>query len=425
MTRIILDFFLKNKKSLWGTDPNTPYNKKILAVNAMYGWLYQQGILQKVCFEFRDYSVITEFAFDTADLMPYRTAMEQSGIENAHLAVTAIFDIDISPCNYSGAVQVSWTMCCYRDNGGCVGKSWECSLVQKLNMKEAQTVAQTYREHGAKQAVKAVFATFNWEPSDIDAATVYCSECGIEIPSDEARVLNDGTQEERRVCNGCHDAMWDMNHITKCENCGAWHETEYLNRPDPNLEFTPCPTCDHDIVEGYSREEASQYEVTPPAMTHVEENIVNITMMAAKLQSEGRISLDSDAVGFMGLTQEIIALAHQFEAENSGVDYNAEASDNDRDYWEDIDAFAEKKLLEDYGVEEPAEPEPLHIAVVVRDGIVETVRKNQSVPVGIDIYDINADFGDQSESESEDLAKVLDDSKYLDCDFGINHYCAD
>lgn len=155
------------------------------------------------------------------------------------------------------------------------------------------------------------------------------------------------------------------------------------------------------------------------AMTGIEENIVNITMMAAKLQSEGKICLDSDAVGFMGLTQTIIQLAHQFEEENTGVDYNAEGSN--RDYWMEIDAFAEKELLEHYGVEEPAKQGPLNIVVVVRDGAVETVRKDQDVPACVDIVDINDDFG--VEGAEEVLADVLNSDKYLDCDFSVGHYC--
>ncbi len=81
-------------------------------------------------------------------------------------------------------------------------------------------------------------------------------------------------------------------------------------------------------------------------MTWKEENIVNVAMMAASLLEKGIIAPD-DREGHMGMTQNIISIAEKFERQNAGVDFN----EGDRDYWEEIDKFAEAELLELYGRE--------------------------------------------------------------------------
>lgn len=86
-------------------------------------------------------------------------------------------------------------------------------------------------------------------------------------------------------------------------------------------------------------------------MTPKEENIVNIAMAAAGMMQKGKIKVEDH----MDLTQVIVSLAEKFEKENAHVDYNAgidelrNAGEPARDYWEDIDAFAETELLERYG----------------------------------------------------------------------------
>ena len=99
MLRIISDAYVKENKRIWGTDPTTEFNQKILAVNNMYGWLYNQGLLEKVCFEFKDYSDGVEFALDVKDLEPYRSEMEACGVDGATLAVRHIFDEPYTPCS--------------------------------------------------------------------------------------------------------------------------------------------------------------------------------------------------------------------------------------------------------------------------------------------------------------------------------------
>lgn len=81
-------------------------------------------------------------------------------------------------------------------------------------------------------------------------------------------------------------------------------------------------------------------------MTKVEENIVNIAMRAGELIQAGKIESD-EISGFIGLTETIVELAHLFEKQNDGVDFGAEG----RDYWLEIDAFAETNLVQCLGRE--------------------------------------------------------------------------
>lgn len=97
-------------------------------------------------------------------------------------------------------------------------------------------------------------------------------------------------------------------------------------------------------------------------MTHKEENIVNITVKAMELLNAGKIRQDEEQ-GFMGFTQELISLAERFEKEYGHIDFNA----GEHDYWETIDEFSEKALLELYG----PEPEQEYISafhVIGEDG---------------------------------------------------------
>lgn len=169
MERIICDSYIKGQKDIWGDDPNTEFNQRILAVNEMYGWLYKQGILERVSFEFKDYSFGTCFALDVKDLEPYREQMEQSGLDGAELAVRNIFDEKYTPCMYSGAIELGWSMATYRDVDGCVGRSWECGLVQGLSVKYIYDyVLPVLQEKGAREAVKVLFEVYPWKESDLD-----------------------------------------------------------------------------------------------------------------------------------------------------------------------------------------------------------------------------------------------------------------
>lgn len=78
----------------------------------------------------------------------------------------------------------------------------------------------------------------------------------------------------------------------------------------------------------------------------INENIVNISLMAGKLMADGKISVENNAE----LTDHIVSLAESFEASHKDIDYNAQvkAGEPAPDYVEDIDAFAEKALTEAY-----------------------------------------------------------------------------
>lgn len=84
----------------------------------------------------------------------------------------------------------------------------------------------------------------------------------------------------------------------------------------------------------------------------INENIVNISLMAGKLMADGKISVEDHAE----LTDHIVAMAESFEESHKGVDYNAQAKEGEAapDYWADIDAFAEKSLIEAYPPKEEA-----------------------------------------------------------------------
>lgn len=84
----------------------------------------------------------------------------------------------------------------------------------------------------------------------------------------------------------------------------------------------------------------------------INENIVNISLMAGQLVADGKISVEDNAE----LTDHIVALANSFEESHKGIDYNAPVKDGGAspDYWEDIDAFAEKSLIEAYPPKEEA-----------------------------------------------------------------------
>lgn len=171
MERIICDTYVKGEKHTWSADKddwsNQEFNRKILAVNAMYGWLYEKGILRDVSFEVRDYSDVTFFALDAKDLEPYREQMAASGLKDADVALWHIFDEYYTPCEYSGAIELGWTMMGYRDVDGCVGRSWECGLIKGLESGTVHDIQAVLYAKGVKEAVRAAFMAAGFEPSDI------------------------------------------------------------------------------------------------------------------------------------------------------------------------------------------------------------------------------------------------------------------
>lgn len=154
-------------------------------------------------------------------------------------------------------------------------------------------------------------------------------------------------------------------------------------------------------------------------MFYKEENIVNISMIAAQLLKEGRIERD-DMSGHAGLTEVIIELAEQFENENSGVDYNT----SDRDYWEEIDAFAERELIARYGIDNIVEQSVPEIKVIIYDGIIESVLTSSVDPVNIEIVSIDEDYEDYDQlKDYRDKLYSNDAFKY--CDYSVSHFDED
>ena len=87
-----------------------------------------------------------------------------------------------------------------------------------------------------------------------------CSECKTWFTPEELencmdfRTINFGTLKEREVCQTCFESMWDNSEITNCESCGEWYECTFpIKQKAP--DFDACPSCGHDMVEGYSWEE--------------------------------------------------------------------------------------------------------------------------------------------------------------------------
>lgn len=97
------------------------------------------------------------------------------------------------------------------------------------------------------------------------------------------------------------------------------------------------------------------------AMTVKEENIVNIAMMAGALLFDGRID-PAKQEGHLGLSADIVLLAEEFEAKFAGYDWN----EGRLDYFEEIDNFAEKRLMEKYGLQKQHDLEGLLVDAVVR-----------------------------------------------------------
>lgn len=166
--RIVVDAVYLNGNRTLSTektgDKYLGFDKRITAINNMYIWLYKQGILQKVAFEFHKSSDTCYcFAFDTSALKPYQKEMEENGVEDAVLAIQQIFEDVFTPCEYTGAIQLGWMMETYRDVDGCTGRAWELSPIQTLSNKDAFEVMKIKDEKGIKAGISYMFTMFKWK----------------------------------------------------------------------------------------------------------------------------------------------------------------------------------------------------------------------------------------------------------------------
>lgn len=148
-------------------------------------------------------------------------------------------------------------------------------------------------------------------------------------------------------------------------------------------------------------------------MNYRDENIVNIAMMAAEMLKDGRIERD-EMTGHAGLTEAIVALADKFEERYAGVDWNSD----EQDYWVEIDAFAEKELLERYGVEKDNKEQGLNIKVIISDGIVEGVLKDSDAPVQVEVVDVDRNY-ENYEALEEYREELYKDRSLVPCDYVV------
>ena len=158
MERIIVDSYAKNFHPTPDRFLVPEFVDRIVAVNTAYGYLYEQGILQKVAFEFAERDGNIYFALDANDLTPYRKELESADIPNVTLATREIFEEYYTPCLYSGAIELTWTMATHRDFSGTVERSWEIEPCRHLETDQVLEIRDVLESKGAREAVKHLCA---------------------------------------------------------------------------------------------------------------------------------------------------------------------------------------------------------------------------------------------------------------------------
>ena len=164
--RIISDVMYKGIKPPV-TGAGAEFNDKALAVNDMYKWLYEKGILEKESIAFHDFKTFTEFAVDVKDLEKYRKEMEESGLPGARLSASHIFDEEYQRCKYSGTFTLAFGMGTYRNNGYNVSGSWECDLVQSFSNEAANEIRDVKDKEGVRAAVIKMYSMMTWNEKEI------------------------------------------------------------------------------------------------------------------------------------------------------------------------------------------------------------------------------------------------------------------
>jgi hypothetical protein len=123
-----------------------------------YGLMYKEDILKNVSFEYREYDDVVFFAFNANNIADFVNANLDNPIVTA--AVSKIIFGGIAPCNMTGAIQPGAVMSTYRDNHGCVGRSHECSIVQKLDTYACGLIYDEMKNCGVVDAVKLAFSLY-------------------------------------------------------------------------------------------------------------------------------------------------------------------------------------------------------------------------------------------------------------------------
>lgn len=167
------------------------------------------------------------------------------------------------------------------------------------------------------------------------------------------RLQKDGCNFPCPRCGGAmripvsYNSLSRHNSVYVCERCGAEEAMQdWGGKVKPASEwwlFT-------ELLQGKQEENMANTAILNRKISRLEENIVNIAMRAAMLLHTGQIAYD-ETTGHTGMTEQIVALAAQFEAE-----YKEDFNESEKDYWEEIDRFADDKLLWLYAAE-PAETE--------------------------------------------------------------------
>lgn len=63
----------------------------------------------------------------------------------------------------------------------------------------------------------------------------------------------------------------------------------------------------------------------------------------------------------------------------------------------------------------------LEIKVIINEGVVEAVLKNQDIPVRLEVIDINTDYSDY-EALEDYRNEVYDDPAFKDCDYTVANF---
>lgn len=167
MERILMDYYLKDNILTSIADNNSrAADTTAQIINNVYAWLYQAGILKKISFRYVEYSDMVFFAFDVKDLVPFIKQLQDANIDNVDIAIRLLFYTDLKRCRYSGAHQLLETMETYRDNCGCLGKSYENFMIQDMNNLAVGEIYKVKQDLGIRAAAEKAFDMTSWGPKN-------------------------------------------------------------------------------------------------------------------------------------------------------------------------------------------------------------------------------------------------------------------
>ena len=152
---IIADFFIKDgKNNTYGGCVNDETRKLLDGLRMLYRVLYDTGILKKISFQYKDYSDIVYFAFDTKDLMEYYKTLS---VMIPNLNALLAYIISHGTCVVCGATQPSSSMMTYRTVDGMTSKRRECWYASELNNEAVAMIRDEKDTNGVEAAVNLAF----------------------------------------------------------------------------------------------------------------------------------------------------------------------------------------------------------------------------------------------------------------------------